>query len=235
MFIQAAQTNSINAPITASVGTHQVVTRAWDSTGAYGSVYEEITVNSGVVEAAAVAVGCPPRLQGQSSLTTFRIVVIGIGATIRVVPEAAARAVTGWRSTRAVLRATAPARNSSTRACGPTRCGSKSWEPMMAFTISSGTSTFTWTCLPQWRPGAGVRCLPVCPWLQLHDWQPMRLWPRVLGYLGRGFRPLDADLGFVPQVQSQHLAPCSMVRDHQHQFAPVHLCHPGGRWTRLLR
>ena len=41
------QTNSINAPITAGVGTHQLVTRAWDSTGAYGSVYEEITVTSG--------------------------------------------------------------------------------------------------------------------------------------------------------------------------------------------
>ena len=41
------QTNSINAPITASVGTHQVVTRAWDSTGAYGSVYQQITVSSG--------------------------------------------------------------------------------------------------------------------------------------------------------------------------------------------
>ncbi len=43
----AGQTNSINASVNAAVGSHQVVTRAWDSTGAYGSVTEEITVTSG--------------------------------------------------------------------------------------------------------------------------------------------------------------------------------------------
>ncbi len=43
----AGRTNSINASINASVGTHQVVTRAWDSTGAYGSVSQQITVTSG--------------------------------------------------------------------------------------------------------------------------------------------------------------------------------------------
>jgi hypothetical protein len=41
------QTNSITAPITAGVGNHQVVTRAWDSSGNYGSVYQQITVTSG--------------------------------------------------------------------------------------------------------------------------------------------------------------------------------------------
>ncbi len=43
----AGQTNSINTHISASTGGHQLVTRAWDSSGAYGSVYEEITVTSG--------------------------------------------------------------------------------------------------------------------------------------------------------------------------------------------
>ncbi len=43
----AGQTNSINTQISASTGGHQLVTRAWDSSGAYGSVYEEITVTSG--------------------------------------------------------------------------------------------------------------------------------------------------------------------------------------------
>ncbi len=43
----AGQTDSINTHISASNGNHQLVTRAWDSSGAYGSVYEEITVTSG--------------------------------------------------------------------------------------------------------------------------------------------------------------------------------------------
>jgi hypothetical protein len=43
----AGTTKSISANINAAVGSHQVVTRAWDSTGAYGSVTEEITVTSG--------------------------------------------------------------------------------------------------------------------------------------------------------------------------------------------
>ena len=42
----AGVTSSITATLTASVGNHQVVTRAWDSSGAYGSVSEEITVTS---------------------------------------------------------------------------------------------------------------------------------------------------------------------------------------------
>lgn len=41
----AGKTNSISASINASEGKHQVVTRAWDSTGAYGSVYENVTVS----------------------------------------------------------------------------------------------------------------------------------------------------------------------------------------------
>ena len=41
------QTASITATITASTGSHQVVTRAWDSSGAYGSVTQTITVTSG--------------------------------------------------------------------------------------------------------------------------------------------------------------------------------------------
>ncbi|MGC2109407.1 MAG: hypothetical protein WA655_07810 [Candidatus Korobacteraceae bacterium] len=40
-------TNSINATINAAAGNHQVVTRAWDSSGAYGSVYQAITVSTG--------------------------------------------------------------------------------------------------------------------------------------------------------------------------------------------
>jgi hypothetical protein len=43
----AGRTNSIQASINASQGNHQLVTRAWDSTGAYGSVIEQITVNGG--------------------------------------------------------------------------------------------------------------------------------------------------------------------------------------------
>ncbi len=41
------RTNVINTYISAPNGSHQLVTRAWDSTGAYGSVYEQITVTSG--------------------------------------------------------------------------------------------------------------------------------------------------------------------------------------------
>ena len=40
------QTNSISASINASTGTHQLVTRAWDSTGAYGDVWQTITVTN---------------------------------------------------------------------------------------------------------------------------------------------------------------------------------------------
>ncbi len=40
------QTNSINTSINASAGSHQLVTRAWDSTGAYGDVWETITVST---------------------------------------------------------------------------------------------------------------------------------------------------------------------------------------------
>ncbi len=40
-------TNHISPSINASAGRHQVVIRAWDSSGAYGSVTEEITVTSG--------------------------------------------------------------------------------------------------------------------------------------------------------------------------------------------
>jgi hypothetical protein len=43
----AGQTGSISTGITAAPGGHQLVTRAWDSTGAYGSVYENITVSGG--------------------------------------------------------------------------------------------------------------------------------------------------------------------------------------------
>jgi len=42
----AGQTSSISTSLMATAGTHQVVTRAWDSTGAYGSETEEITVTS---------------------------------------------------------------------------------------------------------------------------------------------------------------------------------------------
>ena len=41
------QTNSISTSINASPGTHQLVTRAWDSSGAYGDVWETITVTDG--------------------------------------------------------------------------------------------------------------------------------------------------------------------------------------------
>jgi hypothetical protein len=44
---QAGQTNSINTNINASNGTHQIVTRAWDSTGAYGDVSQQITISGG--------------------------------------------------------------------------------------------------------------------------------------------------------------------------------------------
>jgi hypothetical protein len=40
------QTNSISTSINTGTGTHQVVTRAWDSSGAYGDITEEITVTS---------------------------------------------------------------------------------------------------------------------------------------------------------------------------------------------
>jgi hypothetical protein len=43
----AGVTNSITATITASAGNHQIVTRAWDSSGAYGSFTETVMVTSG--------------------------------------------------------------------------------------------------------------------------------------------------------------------------------------------
>ena len=43
----AGQTSSISASLSASAGTHQLITRAWDSSGAYGSATETITVTSG--------------------------------------------------------------------------------------------------------------------------------------------------------------------------------------------
>lgn len=42
----AGQTNSINTTINASAGSHQLVTRAWDGIGAYGDVWETITVTT---------------------------------------------------------------------------------------------------------------------------------------------------------------------------------------------
>ena len=38
-------TNSISASITASAGPHQLVTRAWDTSGAYGTVTQTITIS----------------------------------------------------------------------------------------------------------------------------------------------------------------------------------------------
>ena len=43
----AGATNSINASISAGTGNHQLVTRAWDASGAYGDVTEQITVTGG--------------------------------------------------------------------------------------------------------------------------------------------------------------------------------------------
>ncbi len=43
----AGQTNSISANINAASGSHRLVTRAWDSTGAYGDVTENVSVNGG--------------------------------------------------------------------------------------------------------------------------------------------------------------------------------------------
>jgi Bacterial Ig domain len=40
-------TNNISANISAPAGTHQLVTRAWDTSGAYGTYTEQITVTSG--------------------------------------------------------------------------------------------------------------------------------------------------------------------------------------------
>ena len=42
----ANNTASISSYVAAAAGTHQVVIRAWDSTGAYGSVSEQITVGN---------------------------------------------------------------------------------------------------------------------------------------------------------------------------------------------
>jgi Big-like domain-containing protein len=43
----AGQTDSINTSISAAQGGHQLVTRAWDASGAYGSVSEQITITGG--------------------------------------------------------------------------------------------------------------------------------------------------------------------------------------------
>lgn len=43
----AGAVNSINASISAGTGTHQLVTRAWDSSGNYGTVTQTITISGG--------------------------------------------------------------------------------------------------------------------------------------------------------------------------------------------
>ena len=55
----AGSTNSINASISAAVGTHQVITRAWDSSGAYGSYTQQITVISGGGTGVTVTITAP--------------------------------------------------------------------------------------------------------------------------------------------------------------------------------
>jgi hypothetical protein len=43
----AGRTNNISASLSGPAGTHQLVTRAWDSTGAYGDQFYTITIGSG--------------------------------------------------------------------------------------------------------------------------------------------------------------------------------------------
>ena len=55
----ATNTASINTAVAMAQGTHQVVIRAWDSSGAYGSISEQITVQ-GAAAAPASALPTPP-------------------------------------------------------------------------------------------------------------------------------------------------------------------------------
>ena len=84
-----------------SAGTHQLVTRAWDTSGAYGTVTSR-SPSSAMAEAAAVvaATACLPLRATPSGSTTFKTAATGVGATIRAALAAAAAAATGWRSTR---------------------------------------------------------------------------------------------------------------------------------------
>jgi hypothetical protein len=76
----AGQVNSINASIAMSVGTHTVIVRAWDSTGAFGD--QTLTLN--VVNGVTVTVSTPA-----NGATVSSPVPIAASAT-------SAHTITGW-------------------------------------------------------------------------------------------------------------------------------------------
>jgi hypothetical protein len=76
----AGQTTSINASVAMSVGTHTVIVRAWDSSGAYGD--KTLTLN--VVNGVTVTVSTPA-----NGATVSSPVAIAASAT-------SAHTITGW-------------------------------------------------------------------------------------------------------------------------------------------
>jgi microcompartment protein CcmK/EutM len=57
---KAGTTGSISAPISASTGKHQLVIRAWDSTGAYGDQWITLTVGSSATGTTSNGLPTPP-------------------------------------------------------------------------------------------------------------------------------------------------------------------------------
>lgn len=89
---QAGTTSSISAPISMSAGTHQLIVRAWDSTGTYGSYNLQVTAGH-----AAPSTGTP----GNTAGVTVNVSAPSNGATVAspatISASAAGGSITGWR------------------------------------------------------------------------------------------------------------------------------------------
>src|ERR1035437_261659 len=70
--VYSVKTNTLNAPITASVGTHHLTVQAWDSSGQVFKQSETITVSSSLT-APTASIGASPAtiIQGQSATLSW--------------------------------------------------------------------------------------------------------------------------------------------------------------------
>src|ERR1035437_3366682 len=70
--VYSVKTNTLNAPITASVGTHHLTVQAWDSSGKVFKQSETITVSSSIT-APTASIGASPTtiIQGQNATLSW--------------------------------------------------------------------------------------------------------------------------------------------------------------------
>ena len=228
------QTTSITAPITAGAGNHQVVTRAWDSSGTYGSVYQQITVTSGGGGGdGGGGNGLPTPPQGAIVFNNIQ----NRG---------------NWRYCNAPGCAGGDGDGAYWMAQhqgNPSRSGSSTeffnsgvWDNAL-WTQKLGANNNVHNFLWDFYFYVDSNSQNATQALEFDAFQFVSGYNymigsqcdygRGLGHLGRSFRSLDADFDFLPQVHRQYLASHSVVRDDQYRFASVHLRHPGGRWTQL--